>query len=42
LIGLLFCSEGLSEEEAIEAVLDGSRSQTEVVTGILLVALRLG
>lgn len=42
LIGLLFCSEGLSEEEAIEAVLDGARSQTEVVTGILLVALRLG
>ena len=32
--------EGLSEEEVIEAVLEGVHSQTVVTAGILLVALR--
>jgi hypothetical protein len=32
--------EGLTEEAAIEAVLEGARAQDEVIPGIILVALR--
>ena len=32
--------EGLSLDEVIESVLEGSRSQTKVKTGIILAALR--
>ena len=33
--------EGLDEETVIESVLEGARAQTQVIVGILLVALRL-
>lgn len=36
----LHTSEGMSEEEAVEAVIAGAQAQTSVIAGVILVALR--